>query len=180
MSQCGTFQRVVYRFGLVEGIRAGHLVDVRAFRVRTDVALDRVGTAAGDFVAGALEAAVNTLARNAAAVPVYAAHAAGRRALVFAAGVAYAHDLAQAFRQAGIAAEAVDGSTEAERRHAKSRWSGRILPLQSLVPCSPTAWPQRFIARPRPPRLPVARPSAPATARASRSSSACFRSMPQR
>ena len=114
----GTFQRVVYRFGLVEGIRAGHLVDVRAFRVRTDVALDRVGTAAGDFVAGELEAAVNTPARNAATVAVYTAHAQGRRALVFAAGVAHAHDLAQAFRQAGIAAEAVDGSTEAERRRA--------------------------------------------------------------
>lgn len=114
----GTFQRVVYRFGLAEGIRAGHLVDVRAFRVRTDVALDRVGTAAGDFVAGELEAAVNTPARNAATVAVYTGHAAGRRALVFAAGVSHAHDLAGAFRQAGVAAEAVDGSTEMERRRA--------------------------------------------------------------
>jgi superfamily II DNA or RNA helicase len=118
VSLSGIFQRVVYRLGLVEGIRAGHLVDVRAFRVRTDVALDRVGTAAGDFVPGELEAAVNTPGRNAAAVQVYAAHANGRRALVFAAGVVHAHALAQAFRDAGIAAEAVDGGTDPERRRA--------------------------------------------------------------
>ncbi len=125
----GVFQKIVYSFGILEGIRAGHLVDIRAFRVHTSVALDDVHTAAGDFNAGELEEAVNVPDRNRAIVQAYLEHADGKRALVFTAGVEHARGLAEEFVGAGVPAAFVHGGTPlAERRDVLRRLrTGEVL-----------------------------------------------------
>ena len=49
-------------------------------------------------------------------VEAYLEHANGRKALAFTPGVKLAHDMADAFRDAGIVAEALDGGTPMEER----------------------------------------------------------------
>jgi superfamily II DNA or RNA helicase len=110
------FDAIVFDYGILDGIRDGHLVDIQAFRVQGDADLDSVHTTAGDFNAGELETTINTPRRNRLVVEAYQTHAAGTKAMVFAAGVQHAHDLAAAFQAQGIAAYAADGSLSTELR----------------------------------------------------------------
>ena len=122
------FQKIVYSFGIKEGIQAGHLVDIRAYRVHANVDLDTVRTTAGDFSAGELEDAVNVPDRNRAIVEAYRTHTDGKRVLVFTAGVQHAEDLAHEFWGAGVPAAYVHGAMPlAERREILRRLrSGEI------------------------------------------------------
>jgi superfamily II DNA or RNA helicase len=112
------WQEIVYKGELLTMIEQGYLCDLRGVRVSLDLNLDRVHIRAGDFVASELDDAL--LAANAPqhAVEAYRVHAAGRKALLFTPGVALAHQVAVAFRAAAIPAEALDGKTPAEERHA--------------------------------------------------------------
>ena len=110
------FDRIVYSYGIQDGIRDGYLVDIHAFRIEGRADLDTVHTTAGDFNAGELSDAVNTKPRNRVIVEAYQRHAAETQAVAFTAGVQHAHDLAQMFRDAGIPAEAVDGTMPMEQR----------------------------------------------------------------
>ncbi|MCL6563112.1 MAG: DEAD/DEAH box helicase [Firmicutes bacterium] len=116
LSLAQVFDRVTYHYGVQDAIRDGWLCDLRAYRVAGHADLDAVGTTAGDFAEGALARAVNTPERNRLVVDAYLQYAAGRKALVFAADVRHALDLAQAFRQAGMAAEAAHGGLPMEER----------------------------------------------------------------
>jgi superfamily II DNA or RNA helicase len=106
----------VYQVTLPEMICAGYLCDLKGLQVRTAISLDGVGTRSGDFNEEQLAAAVNRADRNQVIVAAYGKHAAGRPAIAFAAGVEHAHDLADAFRSAGITAAALDGETPREER----------------------------------------------------------------
>jgi len=110
------FDEVVFAMGLAEGIAGGFLADVRGWRVRTDVSLDDVRTRGEDFVESELARAVNLVARNRAVVDAYRRLAPSKRAVVFAAGVAHATDLAEEFRRAGVASAVVSGKTPARER----------------------------------------------------------------
>ena len=114
----GTFDRIVYSYGIQEGIQDGYLVDIRAFRIQGQADLDAVHTTAGDFNAGELSNALNTEPRNRLIVEAYQHHAADTKTIAFTAGVQHAYDLAEAFRSAHIAAEAVDGKTQPDERRA--------------------------------------------------------------
>lgn len=129
------FDRVVYRFGMLEGIRAGYLADIRAYCVTTGVLLDRVRTVAGDFAAAELALAVDTPARNRLVVQAYLRWARDRRALVFAAGVEHARHLVEAFARAGVSADHVDGSMpRGQRREVLRRF--RAGETRVLVNCA--------------------------------------------
>ncbi|PSR24423.1 MAG: restriction endonuclease subunit R, partial [Sulfobacillus benefaciens] len=105
----GTFDKIVFSYGIQDGIKDGYLVDIRAFRIRGQADLDAVHTQAGDFNAGELATALNTVPRNHLIIEAYQTHAAGTKAMAFTAGVQHAYDLAHAFQSAGIPAAAVDG-----------------------------------------------------------------------
>jgi ATP-dependent helicase IRC3 len=111
------WERIVFQKSLLEMITAGYLCDLRALRITLKADLDRVHTRHGDFVDSELESAL--LAANAPAhvVQAYRGHAAGRKALVFTPTVRLAHEMAEAFQNAGIAAEGLDGTTAADVRH---------------------------------------------------------------
>ena len=114
----GVFEAIVYQRTLLDMIRRGYLVDLRAVRVRTRVDLSGVRTVRGDFDERDLALAVNTPERNALVARAYLEQAAGKKAIAFTVDVAHARDLAAAFRQAGVAAEFVHGGTPAEERRA--------------------------------------------------------------
>jgi ATP-dependent helicase IRC3 len=112
------WDEVVYSRSLLEMIRAGYLVDLRGLRVRLDVDFSRLRVSHGDFVDTEAAAALTAADAPAHACATYLEHAPGRKALLFTPTVELAHLMAAAFREGGIAAEAVDGSLPLDERRA--------------------------------------------------------------
>src|SRR6266481_4215732 len=112
------FDRIVYQKTLVEMMQAGYLVDLRALQVLLQADFDALRTQQGDFVDAELETLL--LAANAPAqvLAAFQAHAADRKALLFTPTVALAYAMAATFCAAGIAAEALDGTTPLATRRA--------------------------------------------------------------
>ena len=112
------FDRIVYQKTLLEMMQAGYLVDLRALQVLLQADFDALRTQHGDFVEAELETLL--LAANAPAqvLAAFQAHAADRKALLFTPTVALAYAMADTFRTAGIAAEALDGTTPLATRRA--------------------------------------------------------------
>jgi superfamily II DNA or RNA helicase len=110
------FQEISFSRNLPEMIEAGYLCPIAGWRVETAVDLSRVRTSHGDFVPSQLSAAVNVTERNALVVKVFLDRLADRQTLVFCVDVAHTETLADAFRQAGVAASAVTGDTEPDAR----------------------------------------------------------------
>jgi len=121
------FEKIVYEMDTRKAIDAGYLVPVKSFAVATMTNLDGVASRGGDFVIGALAAAVNTVDRNARIVAAYKQHTAGMKALVFTASVEHARDVAEEFVAHGVKAEWASGETpKAEReRIVRDFRSGR-------------------------------------------------------
>lgn len=117
------FEAVVYEHGISEAIDAGDLVPVRGLRVETqlDISACRVGKG-GDYVEEDLAALVDVEARNALIVDYYEKHGiiGGNKlpALVFAASVAHAQHLADAFAARGHRFAAVWGAMPRRDRAA--------------------------------------------------------------
>ena len=85
--------------------------------------LSDVATVAGDYQRSALAAAMDKPAIVGDAIAHYRQLCAGKRAVTFAVGVDHSQHIAAQFRDAGIAAEHVDGSmSEAERDGAVDRF----------------------------------------------------------
>jgi superfamily II DNA or RNA helicase len=110
------FDKVVYQKAIPEMIRAGYLCPPKGLVVRSETDISGVRDRDGDFAAGALESVINTANRNELIAQTFKEHAASRKAIVFTAGVAHAHDLAAAFREGGVSAVAVDGSMPLDER----------------------------------------------------------------
>lgn len=110
------YQWIACVYGISELVDAGYLVQPRAYRVESLVDLSTVKVSRGDYDQAALEAAVNQRERNAMIVAAYQEYAAGRLAVVFAAGVGHAQVLAKTFSAAGVAAESVLGTTPRDVR----------------------------------------------------------------
>lgn len=73
---------------------------------------------AGDYSIGALAERTNTQELNADIVATWLKRAAGRRTVAFAVDVAHSKAITAAFRQAGVAAGHIDGSTPRDERDA--------------------------------------------------------------
>lgn len=114
----GVFDKIVFAYGLKEGIRSGYLVDIEAYRVKSGVSLDKVRTVAGDFAQGDLAETVDTPERNALLVEAYRRHADGMKTLVFTVSVEHALHVAQTFWSAGIPAAYVHGGMKLDERRA--------------------------------------------------------------
>lgn len=110
------FDKIVYSLDLPTAIEQKYLVDIRAIAVQTKTDLNGVAATREDFKAGELEDAVNTPGRNGKIVKSYLEKAPARKALVFCAGVQHSKDLTEAFLNAGVPAEHLDGTTPKEVR----------------------------------------------------------------
>jgi ATP-dependent helicase IRC3 len=118
------WEKIVYQKSLLEMITAGYLADLRAVRIILKADLDQVHTRYGDFIDSELESALLNADAPEHIVAAYAKHASGRKALVFTPTVQVAHCVAEAFQDADITAEALDGTTPlGERRDILGRLS---------------------------------------------------------
>lgn len=113
------FEDVVYRLTLKEAIQDGWLCGLRGFRVATDIDLSRVKTTAGDYNLSQLAEAVNTDARNTAALRHWHEVASRRRTIVFCVDVAHAKEVARLFQEMGVSAESVDAALSQDERRAR-------------------------------------------------------------
>jgi ATP-dependent helicase IRC3 len=112
------WQELVYSKSLLEMIRAGYLVDLRALQVQLEADFKALRTSQGDFVED--ELADLLLAANAPELVAQAfrQYASGRKTLVFTPAVVLARATAEALQRTGIATEALDATTPAAKRRA--------------------------------------------------------------
>lgn len=116
----GTFAEIVSNHDMLWGISAGYLSELRGLAVRiAGMDLASVKVNRGDYDAGQTGQLMHEAHAADYIVKAWKDHAAGRRTIVFTPTVAVAHDVALAFRMAGIPADSVDGSTPLEDRRTK-------------------------------------------------------------
>lgn len=109
---------IVFQLSIQDAIRDGWIADILTYRLRTATDLDPLKTTGGDFVAADLEAAIDTPERNARVVEGYERFAPGSLAIVFAAGVAHAQHIVDAFHAATVPAAVLTGDMPKDTRTA--------------------------------------------------------------
>ena len=113
----GVFAEIVSNHDILWGISAGYLSELRGLAVRIDgLDLTRVKVNRGDYDAAQTGAALHEAHAADAIVKAWKAEAKGRRTLVFTPTVHVAHDVALAYRMAGVPAGTVDGSMPTDER----------------------------------------------------------------
>jgi ATP-dependent helicase IRC3 len=110
------WQKIIFQKSLLEMILAGYLCDLRTVRVTLRTDLDQVHTRHGDFIDSELESALLNADAPKHVAAAYQEHAPNRKALVFTPTVRMAYAMAEAFQEAGVAAEALDGTTPMDER----------------------------------------------------------------
>ncbi len=113
----GVFDRIVWSYDLLWGIRSGYLSDVRGLRIGLQgLDLSNVRVSRGDYQAGDAGRALEAADAPQAIARAWAEHAADRRTLVFTPTVATAAAVAEAFTGAGVRAAWVSGETPMDER----------------------------------------------------------------
>jgi len=109
------FQEIVYYKTIQDLIQDGYLCRLVGYRVKTDTDISEVETNNGDYIASQLEETINNPSRNAAVVAAYEQIVPGKKAIVFASGIAHAEALAISFKHK-VSTEVLLGSTSDEDR----------------------------------------------------------------
>lgn len=129
------FERIVYEANVGDLIHQGYLSPLVSKATATTLDVAGVPRRGGDYIPGALEAAVNRDWITRAAVEEMVAYGRDRRAwLAFCAGLAHAEAVRDAIRQEGISCETISGETgkrERDRTIAAFR-EGRLRCLTSV------------------------------------------------
>lgn len=110
------FQELILGPTVGELIANGHLVKPRVFASPLKFDLSRVKTVTGDYDKGQLAELMNKEYLIAGLVESWQKHAYGKRAVVFAVNVAHSEAIAELYRQAGIPAAHIDGTTPDRQR----------------------------------------------------------------
>lgn len=106
------FSDLIEPVSIEELVAKGHLCPLRSKHTQLTYSTDGVKKSAGDFVARALEEALNTKDNNERVVAETIARAADRRSwLVFCAGVEHSQVIADMFAARGIASACLTGGT---------------------------------------------------------------------
>jgi len=103
------YNKVVSIYPLRQAIEEGWLVDIRGYRVHTTISLDGVAKTSNDYAARELSERVNTPLRNEQIVDAWKRVGETRKTVVYCVDIQHAKDMAEEFRGAGVAAEAVWG-----------------------------------------------------------------------
>ncbi len=106
------FDKIVYEYGMGDGIKDGWLCELNGIRIKTNVSLDKVHTIGGDFNKEELSNEINTLARNNLIADSYINYALGRQFIGFGVDINHCMALAEAFQQKGINCSAVSSDEE--------------------------------------------------------------------
>lgn len=127
------FDEISYSLDIRTAIAEGLLVKPLACQIRTSTSLDGVKVLAGDFNEGGLQEAVDTPERNQLVADKYLEYAKGRKALIFAAGIEHAANLAGAFCKQGIKADHVYGNDPRREAKLKAFAKGKIKVLTNAM-----------------------------------------------
>lgn len=135
LAMANAFEKIAFRITIADLVRAGYLVKPTWLAISTQIDLSGVKTTAGDFQQSQLAERFDTAACRALVVAAHKEYAHDRPAIAFTTSVKGAHDLAQAFRDAGYTAASADGTTDkVERRKILADF--RAGKFQVLVNCS--------------------------------------------
>ncbi len=110
------FQEIVYYKSIQDLIEDKWLCPLVGFRVKSNTDISQVQITNGDYAQGQLENIIDTPERNAHVVAAYRDLAPNKKAIVFAAGVKHAENLALSFRQASVETAVIVGTTPREER----------------------------------------------------------------
>jgi len=103
---------ISFEYNIDNAIKDGYLVELNGIRVKTNVNLDSVKTLGGEFNQKDLSNEVNTPARNLLIADSYLKYCKGRKTIGFGIDIQHCLDLAEAFREKGISADAVSSDEE--------------------------------------------------------------------
>ena len=159
------FDRIVYTYGIRQGIDDGYLTPITSKPVGTRLDVTGVGKSMGDFKKGDLQAAVDkeSLTRT-IITEVMDVEGSRRKALFFCAGVDHATHMRDIIRAAGKTCEVLSGKTPRAERRAMLAAYGRgeiwgitndnvmstgtnVPGIDLIVDCSPTASAGRYAQR---------------------------------
>ena len=101
----------------MELIHQKYLSPYKLFQAAKVVDTSKTKTTAGDFNSAALAKTIDSQVEPIDVVKEWQKRANGLRTVVFAVGIAHSRQYAEAFREAGIAAEHLDGATGKDDRH---------------------------------------------------------------
>jgi len=128
------YQKESAHYGIVELIKLGYLAPVRWLAIQVGISLAGVKVQAGDFQKKQLSDVFETSNCFDLVVESHKKYARDRQAIAFTVSVEGAHSLAETFRDAGITAEAADGTTDKKLRQ-KIMDDFRAGKTQVLVNC---------------------------------------------
>jgi DNA repair protein RadD len=123
------FDKVVYTYGIAQGIADGYLTALSSKGMQTGFDLSGVGTLGGDYKKGALATAVDKDEVTRAAVAEAIAYGRDKRtALFFCSGIDHAHHVRDEVRRLGKSCETIHGMTPAaERRRILEDFKSGVL-----------------------------------------------------
>lgn len=110
------FDEIVYYKSIQDLIEDGWLCPLVGYRVKTDTDISEVEIVNGDYAQGKLEDQVDNPERNATVVAAYRTLAMDEKAIVFAAGVQHAENLALSFRSQSVDCAVIVGTTPSDER----------------------------------------------------------------
>ena len=126
----GVFQEIVHNMPILDAMRQGGLCDLKAYRIKTSVDLDRARAYRdGDFVEAELGSVVNTHLRNSRIVTDWIDHGQNRQTVVFCVTIQHAKDLAECFKLAGVRADCLWGTDPDRGRKLDKHKRGEITVL---------------------------------------------------
>jgi len=110
-SALSVFNETAFEISRVELQDLGYLVPMQYYMVRTDLNLDNVKIAGGDYQVGALSKVMNAPENRALALNAWMERGLGKKTIAFCAGVQHARQMAANFEQLGIKAQVIDAKT---------------------------------------------------------------------
>jgi superfamily II DNA or RNA helicase len=129
------YKKMTYVYSLRQAINDGFLVKVRGYRAVTQTDISKVSISDHDFNRVELEAAIDSPERNERIVNAWLDRCEHRKTVVYSAGIQHAQNLAVAFRNRGIEAQAIWG-VDVDRK-TKLDWhrntAGSVLVNDSLL-----------------------------------------------
>ena len=110
------FQNVAHKLDLRSAVEQGTLVPVRCIRIKTNIDMRDVRISGFKYNAQDLESAIRVPERNQLIADTWKEYVQDKPTVVFCASVSHAEEIAGRFREAGIEARCVSGSTNARER----------------------------------------------------------------
>ena len=135
------FEEIVFERSILTMMKAGYLCDIRGLEVNTGEDISCVHLQTGDFAVNELSQVIDIPQRNNLVADTYLKYGEGRRGVVFGVKVEHAQHLAEAFRERGVACEAVYGEMPSdERQDILKRYANHELQMLTNVGVLTEGW----------------------------------------